>query len=241
VSDRKDPPRAHDLPRGVFGLFGELRAPLEAARFWLARPRAGALPRGDGHPVVLLPGFGMGEEAMRPLGNALAALGHDVHGWGEGRNWGLRAPTLRRLVAAIDDLATRHGRRVSLVGWSAGGLYAREIARRMPDAVRRVVTFGAPIHGHAHGRPEVERFRGLLDGLRAARGEAVVEPDPDPPPVPVTAIHSRSDAVVAWQASLETGPDADNVEVGGSHFALGMNAEVLAIVAERLARPDRQV
>ncbi len=235
----RNPPRAHDLPRGLLGLAGELRAPLEVAQFWLARLRVDTLPRGDGHPVMLLPGFGMGDEAMRPLGTALAELGYAVRGWGEGRNWGLRAPTLDRLVAAVGDPASRHGRRLSLVGWSAGGLYAREIARQIPDAVRRVVTIGAPVHGHALGRPEVELFRGLLSVLRGQRGEAVIEPDPTPPPVPLTAIYSRTDAVVAWQASLEHGPDAENVEVAGSHFALGMNADVLAIIAERLARADR--
>lgn len=236
---RSGAPRAHDLPHGLLGLVGELRAPLEQLRFRLARPRADALPQGDGHPVVLLPGFGMGDASMAPLAGALAELGYAVHGWGEGRNWGLRAPALDRLTRRVAALCERHGRRASLVGWSAGGLYAREIARCIPHAVRRVITFGTPVHGHAHGRPEVERFRGLLDRLRAARGETVVEPDPATPPVPVTAIHSRSDAVVAWRASLETGPHAENLAVEGSHFGLGTNPAVLAIVAARLARPER--
>jgi pimeloyl-ACP methyl ester carboxylesterase len=216
---------------------GELRAPLERLAFGAATWRLDALPRGDGHPVLLLPAFGMDERAMAPLGHALARLGYAMQDWGEGRNAGLRAQVFERLQGRLDDLVRRHGQPASLVGWSAGGLYARELARARPAAVRRVITLGCPLPGA--GPPALaDAFRALLDTWRAQRGDSPLALHREPPPVPTTAIHSRSDAVVDWRCTLESeGPAVENVAVDGSHLGLPVNAAVLRVLAERLARP----
>lgn len=217
-------------------LLREARAPFEVAAFWLAPDRLAGLPRGDGHPVLFLPGFGMGDEALRPMARTIERLGYAVHGWDEGRNFGLRTAVAERLLVRVQDLHARHGQRVSLVGWSTGGLYARELARARPECVRRVISFGSPIRRHESGAALVSRARAAFEGLLATIGKASFEPSPDAPPVPCTAIHSRSDGVVAWRAALETdAPHMENLEVDGSHLALGYNLEVLRRVAERLA------
>jgi pimeloyl-ACP methyl ester carboxylesterase len=214
---------------------GELRAPLERLAFGAATWRLDALPRGDGHPVLLLPAFGMDERSMAPLGQALARLGYAPQDWGEGRNAGLRAPVFERLHGRLDDLMRRQGRPASLVGWSAGGLYARELARARPAAVRRVFTLGCPLPDC--GPPMLaDAFRALLDTWRAQRGEAPLALHREPPPVPVTAIHSRSDAVVDWRCTLELErPGVENVAVDGSHLGLAVNAAVLRVLVPRLA------
>ena len=192
--------------------------------------------------MLFLPGFGMGDEALRPMARDIERLGYAVHGWEQGRNFGLRTAVAEQLLQRLQDLHARHDRALSLVGWSTGGLYARELARARPEWVRRVITFGSPIHPHESGDALVSRFRAAFEGFLATVGKASFEASPDAPPVPCTAIHSRSDGVVAWRAALEAdAPHTENLAVDGSHLALGYNLEVLRLVAERLAvDPARQ-
>lgn len=223
-----------DAP-GWRSLLGEARAPLEVASFWLGSQDLSHLPRGDGHPVMFLPAFAMGDEGLRPMARVIERLGYAVYGWEQGRNLGLRTPVVARLLGALVERHERHGCKLSLVGWSAGGLYARELARLRPDLVRRVITLGSPIKPHDAGQEMVERFQRAFEWYLAQRGRASFRPDPDAPPVPCTAIHSRSDGVVAWRAALEAeASHTENLEVEGSHLGLGFNLEVLRILATRL-------
>jgi pimeloyl-ACP methyl ester carboxylesterase len=225
---------------GLIDLLGELRAPLEAAAFLLGPDVTRGLPRGDGHSVLLLPPFGLDGRAMQPLARALDRLGYAVHDWGEGRNLGLRRRTAKRLLDRLADLNRRHGRTVSLVGWSAGGLYAREVARARPDLVRRVITLGAPVHPHARGHELVDLARATTDAILAARGDAPLVVIPDPPPVPVTAIHASGDGVVAAAAARERErANVENVTVDGTHLGLPLNRAVLRLLALRLASDPR--
>jgi pimeloyl-ACP methyl ester carboxylesterase len=235
---RKPPPIVAPAWRA---LLGEARAPLEAAVFWLAADRLANLPHGDGHPVMFLPAFGMGDEGLRPLARVIARLGYACCGWDQGRNLGLSAAVAARLLRRLDDLRLAARARVSLVGWSAGGLYARELARQRPDLVRRVITLGAPIRPQDTGQPLLDGVRRVFEELLVGSGPQALVPDPAAPPVPCTSIHSRSDGVVAWRATLESaGPDSENIEVDGSHLGLGFNLEVLQIIAARLALPATQ-
>jgi pimeloyl-ACP methyl ester carboxylesterase len=229
-------PRPPITAPGLRALLGELRAPLEAADFLLGPDVTRGLPRGDGHPVLLLPPFGLDGRAMQPLARALDRLGYAVHDWGEGRNTGLRQRTANRLLARIDDLHRRHARSLTLVGWSAGGLYARELARMRPDRVRRVITLGAPVHPHQRGHELVDAVRGAAGAILASGGDASLPIDRRPPSVPVTAIHATGDGVVAAEAAREReSANVQNVAVDGTHLGLGANRAVLRVIAHVLA------
>jgi len=218
-------------------LLGELRAPLEVASFLLGAPQLRSLPPGDGHPVMFLPGFGMGDEALSPMARAIERLGYAVYGWDQGRNLGLRQRTAERVLERVLELHGRHACAVSLVGWSAGGLYAREIARLRPDRVRCVFTLGSPLQPHGSGPQLVDLCRQWFDAFLATRGDPALAPNNDALHVPCIAIHSKSDGVVAWRAALQPdAPHTENLEVDGSHLGLGFNLAVLRIIAERLAQ-----
>ncbi|MDG1958175.1 MAG: alpha/beta hydrolase [Candidatus Binatia bacterium] len=204
-----------------------------------ALPMLAGAPRGDGHPVVVLPGFMADDGSTIALREFLARIGYDVHGWGFGRNLGPRDQLSERLEARISELHRGSGRRVSLIGWSLGGVYAREIAKWIPDPIRSVVTLGSPFGDISRGT-NVTR---MLDWLRP---NAPLHWDPGmvaalrkPPPRPSTAIYSRTDGVAHWRACCE--PDTDhteNIEVPGSHCGLGFNALVFLAIADRLAQPE---
>jgi len=167
-------------------------------------------PRGDGHPVLVLPGMGGDDLSTRPLRWFLRRLGYHTHGWRLGINLGPTERSLDRLAARFERVVGQHDARISIIGWSLGGLYARGIARRVPQHVRQVITLGSPL-------------RGMPDAA---------------PTVPVTSIYSRTDAIVPWPAAqVEDRPLRENVEVRGSHLGLGHNPTVLLVVADRLAQP----
>ena len=198
----------------LWSSLGEMRAPFELASALAAFPFLVSGPRGDGHSSIALPGLFASDSSTVTLRAFLRSRGYEALGWGLGRNPGFGTGLLEAMIALTRDEFRRSGRPVSLVGWSLGGVYARETARRAPDAVRCVITLGSPIQ--------------LDERTRSA------------PPVPSTAIFSVSDGVVAphWAREI-TGDRAENIEVPGSHFGLGYNPFVLHAVADRLRqRPD---
>jgi len=223
-------------PQGhLFAL--ELRVLAELPRFVLATRKLDHLPRGDGHAVMIVPGWGLDDRATLPLRRALSRIGYVATGWDQGRNMGLRTGQAKRLDRRIADLEAAHGGPVSLVGWSLGGVVVRELARREPGRVRRVFTLGSPISGS----PEANNVTTLLKLLRrspAAVDRTAFDARRLSPPVACVAIHSKTDGVVAWQCSLEEpAATTENVEVRGSHGGLICNLEVLAALAARLPLP----
>ncbi|WP_420468522.1 esterase/lipase family protein [Panacagrimonas sp.] len=216
----------------------EVRAPLAMANFLLRAQGIPDLPQGDGHLVMFLPAFTMGDEGLRPMARAVQRLGYATCGWAQGRNLGLREQTLQRLIERLDQLHAQQHEAVSLVGWSAGGLYAREMARARPHAVRRVITLGSPIRPHGSGQAMVGLAQAAFEGLLALRGRSSFTPLLAPPPVACSAIHSKADGVVDWRAAIEIeAPQTENLEVGGTHLSFGYSLEVLRLLADRLARP----
>ncbi len=194
-------------------LLSESRAFVELGGFAAAYPWFPLLGRGDGHRVLVLPGFSTSDRSTIPMRNALRLLGYRSHGWGLGVNRGPDRAVLRGMRDRLDALHERDDAPVSIVGWSLGGVYARGLARRDPDKVRGVITLGSPF------RP-----------IEAARGWS-------PPPVPSTAVFSRRDAVVRWQdARDEPGRHRENVEIDSSHFGLGHNPATIVVLADRLAQ-----
>jgi pimeloyl-ACP methyl ester carboxylesterase len=196
-------------------------------------------PRGDGHPVLVLPGFAAGDLSTRILRRYLKQLGYRAHPWKLGRNLGPSQGLRRQLADRVQELHGRYGRKMSLVGWSLGGIYAREIARVVPELVRQVITLGSPFNGDGQG----SNARWLYERITGHRAR---RPDPallarlrQPPPVPCTAIYSKTDGIVAWEDCVESAAAlTDSVEIVGSHCGLGMNPVVLYVIADRLAQAE---
>jgi pimeloyl-ACP methyl ester carboxylesterase len=218
----------------------EGRAVHELAAFMLLRPWLAAAPRGDGHPVLVFPGLLATDFSTHPLRNFLKAQGYAVHGWKQGRNLGLRAGVEEQMLDRFEELHQRHdGRKVSLVGWSLGGIYARQLAKRFPDRVRMVITLGSPFSG-------TPRATNAWRVYEFASGQRVDDRDShfasslaEPPPVPTTSIFSRSDGICAWQTCLnpEIG-QAENIEVHGSHCGLGYHPAAVYAMTDRLAQAE---
>lgn len=203
----------------------------------LAWPALALAPRGDGHTVLVLPGLVADDQSTAMLRCFLRQRGYDVHGWGLGRNLGPRAGVRKAMAELLERLHATRRRKVSLVGWSLGGLYARELTRLRPDVVRSVVMLGSPLGGQPRAT-NAWRLYEMVSGRRAddlddwARVAAVSS-------VPATSIWSRSDGIVAWRNSvLPPAPRNENIVVHGSHMGLGANGSVLYAVADRLAQPE---
>jgi len=228
-------------PPSALLLLLEARAFGEYASLILSWPFLRMLPRGDGHAVMVIPGYATNDASTRPMRRVLKGLGYDVHGWGQGRNFGLPRPAREALHLRLEELHRAQGRKVSLVGWSLGGVLAREIARHAPERVRRVITLGSPINGHPHANT-VDAFKHWVSGATRKVDWEGFQRRRVPPNVPCTAIYSKTDGIVAWHCCLEEpAPNTENVEVRASHFGLGVSPQVLRVIAERLARPETGV
>lgn len=203
-----------------------------------------ALPKGDGHPVVLFPGLAVDASAMGPMRDMCRSLGYEAHDWGRGLNTGASGDIDEWLDALTDEVAALgkgSRQRISLVGWSLGGVFAREVAKKLgPGRVRQVITLGTPFTGNVEHTCVGMLYR-LFSGANPAESLEMVQRLGTPPDVPTTSIYSRSDGVVAWQACLQVGTHAriENIEVSSSHSGLAWNADVFAIVADRLAQPEK--
>ena len=228
AEELRRPPRPHRA-REVWGLVG-------VGRLGAALPRLARSPRGDGHVVVDVPGWKAPEAMGWPLRQYLRSLGHDARTWGLGVNTGRPERDADLLAESVLRLAQESGRPVSLVGWSLGGLIVREVARRHPEAVRRVVTYGTPVVGGpswtagagAWSREETSRIAALLARLDAE----------EPIQVPVTAIYTPRDAIVTPAACMDlTTPRVDHVRVRSTHLGLTVDPDVWSVVAHRLALP----
>ena len=216
----------------------ELRATWELAAGVAALPWLRLAPRGDGHPVLVLPGLIASDVSTKLLRDFLMRRGYDVHGWGLGRNFGPRPGVEEAMLASIDRLHAQSGRKVSLIGQSLGGAYARLLAAQRPDAVRSVITLGSPVTGHPRSSNawRVYEFTSGKSSVDPQRWKQVTQP----PQVPTTSIYSRSDGVVAWQSSIESSelPHTENIEVVSSHIGMAVHPLVLFAVADRLAQPE---
>ncbi len=224
---------------GLLRLALEWRAPWEYAALVAARPLLSMAPKGDGHPVLVYPGLMASDRTTAPLRAFLESLGYKAYGWNLGTNKGPREGVLDACRARLKSIVKRHKRKVSLIGWSLGGLYAREFAKEFPKDVRLVITMGTPFTGH----PKATNAWRLYEKVTGHRiGSADLhEPLRVPPPVPTTSIFSRTDGIVAWQCSVEKeGPMHENVEVFASHLGLGFNPATLNAIADRLAQPEGQ-
>ena len=202
------------------------------------RPLLSLAPRGDGHSVLVFPGLIASDISTRPLRGYLASRGYDAYGWGQGRNFGPRAGVERRMLDHIRELRQRSGRKVSLIGWSLGGVYARQLAKLVPDDVRQVITLGSPFNGSPRAT-NAWRLYEFTSGRSADEAQAMGSALHVTPPVPTTAIFSRTDGVCAWQGCMEkTSAQSESIEVESSHCGMGHHPAVVYAVADRLAQPE---
>ncbi len=195
-----------------------------------------AAPRGKRQPVLVLPGLGATDRSTAALRFYLDRLGYEAHGWGLGRNVRPAGADIPAVVREIRRLRAASATPVTLVGWSRGGMIAREAARVAPDDIRMVITLGSPVAG-VSATNAGRAWRRLTGEALPTRSPAEIAALAAPLPVPMTSIYSRGDGVVAWRACLVAeGPTAENVEVRGSHLGLGFNPAALWVVADRLAQ-----
>lgn len=222
-----------ELPRAVAD-YGAYAAAERALRLLAAS--------GDGHPVLVLPGLLAGDGSTRALRRFLRGLGYATHGWRLGRNVGPTPRVRTGLRHVLDEVLAEYGRPATLVGWSMGGIFARELARERPHDVRQVITLGTPFRLAHPAQTRALRAFERYSHLHVPPEELPPPESTRPPlPVPSTSVYSSFDGVVAAQACLEApGEGRENVAVYGSHLGLGHNPAVLWVIADRLAQTEGQ-
>jgi pimeloyl-ACP methyl ester carboxylesterase len=226
-------------PPSLFLMLAEARGLFEFNSSLMLSPLLMRAPKGDGHPVLTLPGFLASDLSMAPMRRYLKTLGYDAYAWNMGRNLGgvaSKRAALRELVRRIYEST---GRKVSIVGWSLGGVYARDLALQAPEMVRSVITLGSPFANDIRATNATRLYEALsgegVDDIpevrRAIAGDL---------PVPTTSIYSRTDGIVNWRTSvLRPSATAENIEVHfASHIGLGVNPAALWAVANRLAQAE---
>lgn len=218
----------------------EGRAIPELFGFAAALPTLSALvPRGDGQPVLILPGLTAGDSSTVSMRRFLKTKGYPTYGWKMGLNLGPRPGVEQGLIDLVENLADKYDRKVSIVGWSLGGIYARQLGKMMPKLIRQVISMGSPFGGSPRATNawrvyEMASGQSSHDGERHMGGAISA-----PAPVPSTAIYSKTDGICAWQNCIEEKSEiAENIEVRGSHCGLGHHPAAVYAVADRLAQPE---
>lgn len=226
-------------PPSLFMMLAEARSVLELNSSLLLAPLLMRAPRGDGHPVLALPGFLASDLSMVPMRRYLKELGYDTYAWEMGRNFGGVAGKRAGLRDLLTKIHETTGRKVSIVGWSLGGIYARDLALHLPDMVRSVITLGSPFANDISAT-NATRLYEALSGESINDYPEIREAIAGDLPVPATSIYSRTDGIVNWHTNLLRPSDtAENIEVHlASHTGLGVNPAALWAVADRLAQAE---
>ncbi len=212
----------------------------EFGSFVLSRRRLASGVRGDGRPVLVLPGFIGSDGSTLALRRLLRALGYHVHAWRLGRNWGPTDAIIDGLGNRVRSLLEQHGQPLSLIGHSLGGVFSREIARAAPGAVRQVITLGSPVRRPV-GTTAVGPLFNALSPMHSERAKNAADEEQiaRPIPVPLTAIITKTDGVVPWRICLpESGERTEVIEVRGSHSGLIHNPAAIAVIIDRLAQDE---
>ncbi|MEO1168726.1 MAG: alpha/beta fold hydrolase [Pseudomonadota bacterium] len=236
-----EPPHTVPKPSRLLAYSELHRAVFEMATLPLSSPLLYSAPRGDGHPVMVLPGFMASGRSTKIIRRYLDRLGYDTYCWDLGRNLGPRAVGVdgEHLIDKLHEIHEETGQKVSLVGWSLGGSMSAQLGQRVPEKVRQVITLGSPLRGRAQSTTVWRVYEAATgdrvssDKVREQMAEIAAAPK-----VPTTAVYSKADGVVPWQNCRVTESDhSENLPVYGSHCGLGVNGTVLYLIANRLAQP----
>ncbi len=219
---------------GPDALINEFFSWMEFPRLFLSTPTLLDVPDGAGRNVLVMPGFGAGDLSTLPLRRYLEMINYRVSGWQQGSNNGDVMALLERMKTLTVSEAENSGQKIDLIGWSLGGYIAREVARELPQHVNSVITLGSPVVGG----PKYTRVAPVFAAQGMDLDEIEREVDAryaTPLVVPVTAIYSKRDGVVSWEACIDQVSDVvEHIEVNASHIGLGYSAEVYDIVARKL-------
>jgi hypothetical protein len=220
----------------LLDILREVRAPFEFASLAFHAHALSNAPKGNAHAVMLVPGYLADDYSMRPLGAYLKYLGYDVYYTELGRNMGKVNTDMMRLGDRVESVSQAlYGKKVTLIGWSLGGVLTREVARLFPDIVQQVLTLGTPIVGGPKFTSVGKRYAKLNNIDLEAFELDVHQRNSIGLTQPVTSIYSKSDGVVGWQASVDIyNQHAVNIEVNGSHMGLGVNPKVWLTIADIL-------
>jgi PGAP1-like protein len=221
-------------------LLMESRSIIELGSFFKSLPGLRTAPKGDGHPVLVIPGFLANDPIMMPLRWTLKNLGYKSEPWAYGTNRVFCPEISCALEKRIVDLHQKTGKKVSIIGWSLGGIYARHISQHIPEHVRSVITLGTPFSRHMRSGFAVKLYELWNDKIHTVP-LSVIEKIRKPLPVPYTSIYSKTDCIVAWQCSVcdfSDHKEVDHVEIRGSHLGLGFNPGALWVIADRLSQPE---
>jgi len=200
-------------------------------------------PRGDGHPVFTLPGYRSNDTSMSIMRRYLARWGYAPHPWGLGTNLGVGYERLdyeERFLTRLIHVVEASGMPASLIGWSQGGVIAREIARARPDLIRQVITLGSPIADTPEATTLFRLFRRIseeeINNEMMSFLRQVATPLSD---VRCICIYSRTDGIVSPDIAQDlVSPNVENICVNASHFGMTVNPRILFVIADRLAQPD---
>jgi pimeloyl-ACP methyl ester carboxylesterase len=233
------PRRQPDAPPLPLYLTEVPRAAGDFALYRAALPLAPLLPRGDGHPVLVLPGLLADDRSTRIMRTTLRRLGYRVHGWRLGRNIGPTAACIADMHALVVDLHQRYGQPITIIGWSLGGIFARQLARDEARRVRQVITLGSPFKLASSDQSRAHKVYQRYAHLHVQDVQLPLEHQAIPLTVPATSLYSKLDGIVAWTACLESpGSRAENIAVLASHLGIGHHPAALYAIADRLAQED---
>ncbi len=227
-------------------LLSESSVLLEAgALLLLRRQLLRHIPRGDGHPVILIPGFTATDRSMGLLRRFLVDAGYNARGWGQGRNRGVNEDTLLSLENYLQALCDEFQQPVSVIGWSGGGMYARALAHRQAGSIRQVITMGSPFkltEETLHYLPEgITRLHDRLSPNDDTASSLGAEAWLQSPPVPSTSLYSERDGLAPWPFCLdESDRLSQNLQVPGSHAGMPASPFTFYVIADRLAQPAGQ-
>lgn len=223
-------------PSWAFGLTEGIRAAVELGWYLPYRLFSKNNESGDGHPVLILPGFMASDFSTIPLRSFIHKLGYKVYGWGEGRNFA-HADYIEMLNQKLERIYQKHKEPITIIGWSLGGIYARQLAKHDPTIVRQIIVMGSPFKGVIRANNAFWMYE-LLKKSKIVSDDldqALLDDIPLPANVPTTAIFTKEDGVVPWELCLEEEDEwHQNIQVRGSHLGLGVNPLVLQIIADRL-------
>lgn len=229
-------------PPSKFNTLREIRAPLEWLFSYGNRKKLAHVPKGNGELLVLVPGYGADEWSMRPIKKFLHSINYKVFDWGHGRNRGHVTQDTELLADTVKKINENHqNQRVTLVGWSLGGVLSREVARLYPELIKSVITMGTPLVGGPKYTVLANKYaKSMKMDLDAYEAE-IHDINSQGISQPLTVIFSKSDGVVGWRASIDNyNSQAINVEVSCSHLGMGVDVDVWRIVAESLAEEYKE-